>query len=85
MRDRAAEVTSAIEKATMVFNDQFDKTYKKLFPYFYSKLLRRIRKFIGLRYFRAKEVEDVRYIGSLAFRLAELIDQRIINEHGQPM
>lgn len=77
---RARELCRSLDKASMVFDLEVDKVFRKIYPVpLFSKFIKIIRnKVFGRGYFSKKDLEHISYLGDLATKLAILIDTKVI-------
>lgn len=75
IKNRAEELIVSIEKARQVFEIELEKVYKLIYPYFWSKLIKKIRKaLLKMNYFSKEDLKNISYIGSVAQEFAIMID-----------
>ncbi len=78
---RCKEIITSLLKFNEVFDIEFNKVYKQIYPSFFSKLWKKFRKlFLGRTYFSNEDLKHIAYIGKLATDFALLIDTKPIEE-----
>jgi DNA repair exonuclease SbcCD ATPase subunit len=82
IEERTEEIITALQKTREVFNSEFKKVYKSIYPIpFISKWIKWIRKHIfRMNYFSRRDLEHIQYIGGLATDFATLIDTKVFEE-----
>ncbi len=80
---RAAEITQAIGKTAAVFEAEKQKCLERIYPFgIFSRMLKNIRKFLGGNFFSKYDLVMLMPLLNMARILAELIDQKILDEEG---
>jgi len=80
---RIAELSAAITKASETFAAELGFTVRRLCPFGrLSRLLKQLRRFFGGNYFSARDLEVIAPMLRIAELLAELIDQKVVDEQG---
>lgn len=76
---RSEEIVISLEKSIEVFEIEFTRIYKKIYPVpFISRFIKWVRKnILRMKYYTKKDVENIAYIGGIASRFASLIDTKI--------
>lgn len=75
IKNRAEELIISIEKTRQVFEIELEKVYKLIYPYFWTKLIKKIRKtLLKMNYFSKEDLKNISYIGSVAQEFAIIID-----------
>ncbi|MFW9604166.1 MAG: hypothetical protein ACMV0F_04365, partial [Trichlorobacter sp.] len=82
---RSIEITTALDKARSAFEIELNKIYLSIYPRFYSKFIKSIRKIFTGKYFSADDLNNISYIGKVAYSLTQLIDQPLFDEDGNPV
>lgn len=82
---RSNELIHGLNKEKQVFDIEFQKVYKTIYPYFFSKPWKTIRKFFTGKYFNNKDLVEISYIGQVGSNLANIIDQKLIDQNGKPI
>lgn len=80
---RVTEVREAITKATAVFENERQKCLRRIYPLgVLSRALKGIRRFFGGNYFSKRDLNTLLPLLNMARILADLIDQKILDEEG---
>lgn len=85
MNKRAGEVIHGVEISKETFEKEFDRVSRLIYPHIFSKAFKFVRKLFGGSYFSQKDISQIGYIGEVASSLAQMIDQRILDEDGKPV
>jgi hypothetical protein len=82
IEERTEEILTALQKTREVFDREFKKAYKPIYPIpFLSKWMKWTRKHIfRMNYFSRRDLEHIHYIGGLATDFATLIDTKVFEE-----
>jgi hypothetical protein len=82
IEERTEEILTALQKTREVFDREFKKAYKSIYPIpFLSKWMKWTGKHIfRMNYFSRKDLEHIHYIGGLATDFAALIDTKVFEE-----
>lgn len=77
---RSEEICISLDKALEVFEIEYPKVLKKIYPYgLFSKVFKSFRmKFLKMNYYSDNDKKEIAYIGGLATSFAKLIDTKII-------
>ena len=80
---RVREVNEAIAKASLVFENEKQKCLRRIYPFgVLSRALKAIRRFFGGNYFSKRDLDTLLPLLNMARILADLIDQKILDEKG---
>jgi hypothetical protein len=80
---RAEEVTLAIRKTAVTFEAEKQKCLERIYPLgMFSRMLKTIRKFFGGNFFSKYDLVMLMPLLNMARILADLIDQRLLDEKG---
>lgn len=77
---RGNELGLALQKANEVFDVEYEKAYKTIYPIpFISKMIKTIKKALGFNYYSEKDYTVIAYLGKVATNLAKLIDTNVLD------
>jgi hypothetical protein len=79
LEKRGEEIVRGIEKSMEVFDSEFKKVYKFIYPIpIISKLFKKIKKYFGSDYFNESELEQIDYILKILFDSLKMVDTKVI-------
>jgi len=80
LTSRSEELLISLEKSIQVFDIEYKKVYKRIYPLGgFSKLYKLFRKnFLRRNYFSNDDTKEIAYLGGLASDFAVLIDTKVI-------
>lgn len=79
---RSNEIGLSISKFEQVFNIEFKKVYRAIYPIpLISRLIKSLKKNFGFNYFNSKDLKQIQYIGKISTDFAKLIDTKVLLEN----
>ncbi|HRR19369.1 MAG TPA: hypothetical protein P5332_10015 [Ignavibacteriales bacterium] len=79
LQKRSDEITVSLKKTKEVFEKEYNKIMKKLYPIpIFSRLFKSLKKLFGFNYFNEEEMKHIYQFSQIANNFAKIIDTPVI-------